>query len=100
MSVLQQAERYCDLGLAVVPVTFRSKACQLDNWQVTRLSKADLPNHFNGAPQNIAAVCGALSGGVVILDCDWTYNSPISIVLLHRFSHRDFRRWQQIIALH
>jgi uncharacterized protein DUF3987/bifunctional DNA primase/polymerase-like protein len=71
MSVLQQAERYCDLGLAVVPVPFQSKACLLQDWATTRLSKADLPQHFNGAPQNIAAVCGTLSGGVVILDCDW-----------------------------
>ncbi len=78
MSVLQQAERYCDLGLAVVPVPFQSKACQLDNWQDTRLSKAELPTHFNGAQQNIAAVCGTLSGGVVILDCDWPEAADIA----------------------
>ena len=71
MSVLQQAERYLELGLAVVPVPFQSKACQLENWQNTRLSKDELSDHFNGAEQNIAGVFGNLSGGVAVVDCDW-----------------------------
>jgi hypothetical protein len=78
MTALQLAGRYCDLGLAVVPVPFQSKECQLPSWQTTRLSKDDLPQHFNGRKQNIAGVFGSLSGGVVCVDCDWPEAASIA----------------------
>jgi uncharacterized protein DUF3987/bifunctional DNA primase/polymerase-like protein len=84
MSVLQLAGRYCEMGLAVVPVPFQSKECQLTDWQTTRLSKDDLPQHFNGSPQNIAGVFGSLSGGVVVVDCDWPEAASIASQLLPR----------------
>ena len=82
-TALELAQKYvADLGLAVVPVPFQSKECVFENWQNTRLSQAELPQHFNGSPQNLAAVFGTLSGGVVAVDCDWPEAAKLARQLL------------------
>ena len=46
MSALQQAQRYWDLGLAVVPVPLQSKQCQLEDWNAARLPREALQKHY------------------------------------------------------
>ncbi len=53
MSVLRVTERYVLADFAVVPIPHRSKAPVLEGWEALRLSADELPEYFNGKPQNI-----------------------------------------------
>ncbi len=81
-AALTQAERYHDAGLAIVPALHGSKECKLTDWQSRRLSKDELPLHFNGSAQNFAVACGALSGGICVVDCDWPEAAAFAQYLL------------------
>jgi hypothetical protein len=70
MSVLRVAERYVLADFAVVPIPHRSKAPVLEGWEALRLSADELPEHFNGKPQNIGLILGEPSGGLVDVDLD------------------------------
>jgi hypothetical protein len=58
MTALDSAARYLDLGLLPIPIPTREKAPKLDGWPALRLTKADLPRFFNGAPSNIGLILG------------------------------------------
>src|SRR5215210_1506243 len=70
MSVLRAAERYVSRGFVVVPVPHGKKGPNLEGWEGLRLTPDDLPEYFNGKPQNIDLVLGRPSGGLVDVDLD------------------------------
>lgn len=70
MSALRAAERYVGRGFAVVPVPHGRKGPTLEGWEGLRLSADELPQHFNGKPQNIGLLLGRPSGGLVDVDHD------------------------------
>jgi len=72
-SALGFARRYVDLGLSVIPVIYREKKPAL-NWkpyQDRRPTQGELREWFrNGQAQNVAVVCGQVSGNLVVIDFD------------------------------
>jgi hypothetical protein len=54
----------------VVPIPHGKKGPTLEGWEGLRLTTEELPNHFNGRPQNIGLVLGRPSGGLVDVDLD------------------------------
>ena len=54
----------------VIPIPLRKKSPVIDGWQHLRLSKADLPTHFNGQPANIGVLLGPVSGNLYDVDLD------------------------------
>src|SRR5215211_2805689 len=70
VSALHAAERYVRAGFAVVPIPHRSKRPVLEGWEALRLTTDELPEHFNGRPQNVGLLLGEPSGGLVDVDLD------------------------------
>jgi hypothetical protein len=70
VSVLRAAQRYVHRGFTVVPIPHAKKGPNLEGWESLRLTVDDLPDHFNGRPQNIGLVLGRPSGGLVDVDHD------------------------------
>lgn len=70
MSLLEAAQGYVARGWGVVPVPFKSKAPVVTEWQKLRLTPAELPAVFNGAPGNIGVLLGAPSEDLVDVDLD------------------------------
>jgi putative DNA primase/helicase len=70
LSALRAAERYVGRGFAVVPVPHGKKGPNIEGWEGLRLSAEELPEHFNGKPQNIGLILGHPSGGLVDVDHD------------------------------
>nr|MDQ5827483.1 bifunctional DNA primase/polymerase [Chloroflexota bacterium] len=70
MSALRAAERYVSRGFAVVPIPLGKKSPVLEGWEGLRLSSEELPQHFNGKPQNVGILLGNPSGGLVDVDLD------------------------------
>jgi hypothetical protein len=72
---LDLAHSYFARGLSVLPVEYRGKRPAhngklLSGWQRLRLTAHDLPAYFNGQPQNVGALLGEPSGGLVDVDLD------------------------------
>jgi Protein of unknown function (DUF3987)/Bifunctional DNA primase/polymerase, N-terminal len=70
VSALRAAKGYVRRGIAVVPVPHRKKGPISDGWQDLRLTVEDLPQHFDGRPQNVGLILGEPSGGLVDVDLD------------------------------
>jgi hypothetical protein len=70
VSALRAAERYVRAGFCVVPIPHRSKRPVLEGWESLRLTPDELPEHFNGRPQNVGLILGQPSGGLVDVDQD------------------------------
>ena len=68
--IKRAAERYIGRGFAVVPIPHGKKRPTLEGWEGLRLTTDELPEHFNGKPQNIGLVLGEPSGGLVDVDHD------------------------------
>ncbi len=72
--VLEAARRYAALGLCVIPIKPRSKKPDLRRWQQyqdRRPKDEELEGWFSGREErNLAVVCGAVSGGLFVLDFD------------------------------
>jgi putative DNA primase/helicase len=64
------ARRYAQRGWSVLPVPHQSKNPGFRGWQELRLSESDLPDHFNGKPQNIGVLLGEPSGWLIDVDLD------------------------------
>jgi hypothetical protein len=79
--MLEVARAYFKRGWASVPVPHCKKGPRLKGWQRLRLTEADLPHYFNGHPQNIGVLLGAVSGGLVDVDLD----CPAALALADRF---------------
>lgn len=71
-SVLDAALAYSVAGLSVIPC--RGKRCSLANWKAHQTRRADVIEvthwHEAGLLENVAVVCGAVSGNLVVLDLD------------------------------
>ena len=70
MTPLDTARAYIRRGRAVVPIPHRATAPVLKGWLDLRITEADAPRYFNGAPQNIGVILGPPSGGLVDADLD------------------------------
>lgn len=71
MNILQQALEYYDAGFSVIPRPQKTKA-DSDKWkqyQTKRASREQVEKWFANNDKNIAIVCGAISG-LVIVDLD------------------------------
>jgi P4 family phage/plasmid primase-like protien len=68
--LLPIAQKYAELGYSVIPLNWRAKRPTLKDWQNLRLKPDDLPNHFDGRPQNIGVLLGEPSKGLVDIDLD------------------------------
>lgn len=69
-SARQAAERYVGRGFAVVPVPHGKKNPGFKGWERLRLSADELPDQFDGKPQNVGLLLGAPSGWLVDVDLD------------------------------
>ncbi len=70
MTVLEYAEKYLRRGWQPLPIPHRAKYPALDEWEKLILTKTDLPNYFNGKPQNIGILLGVKSNGLTDIDLD------------------------------
>lgn len=70
MTALEAALTYIAAGWSVVPIPHRQKRPALTDWQALRITTADAPQFFNGAPLNIGVILGAPSGGLTDIDLD------------------------------
>lgn len=68
----QYIDRYKSWGFCLLPIQYKSKKPQI-KWQLYQKRKPsdnELESWFHGNNSNIAIVCGAISGNLVVLDCD------------------------------
>lgn len=77
----EAAESYLRRGWAPIPVPSREKGPTLKGWPDLRLTKDDIPLHFNGVSQNIGVLLGEPSGGLIDVDLD----SPEALILATQF---------------
>ena len=78
-STLSAAITYTQRGLSVVPIPHAQKGPKFPRWQDLRLTELDLPQHFNGQPQNIGLLLGEPSGDLIDVDVD----CPGALTLTH-----------------
>ena len=64
------ARSYLHRGWRPLPVPHRSKNPGFEGWQNLKVTETDLPQYFNGKPQNIGVLLGAASGNLVDVDLD------------------------------
>ncbi len=69
-TALDIAKDYRRRGWHPIPITHQSKNPNLPGWQNLTLKESDLPSYFNGKPQNIGVLLGALSEGLTDIDLD------------------------------
>src|SRR4051794_16710600 len=70
MSTREFAKKYLDRNLAVIPIPAGQKGPVLPDWQKLRIQPEDVPQYFNGKPQNLGVLLGEPSGGLVDVDLD------------------------------
>ena len=70
LTALEIAKDYLHRGWHPIPIAHRSKNPNFSGWQNFVLSENDLPNHFNGKPQNIGVALGTKSNGLTDIDLD------------------------------
>jgi hypothetical protein len=80
-NLIEYATEYLRYGWRPLPVPFRSKNPNFSDWQNLALSENDLPNYFNGKPQNIGVLLGTKSKGLTDIDLD----SPEAIKIADYF---------------
>ncbi len=78
---LDAATDYLRRGWQPLPVPHRSKNPNFAGWQNFTLSENEVPNHFNGKPQNIGILLGTKSSGLTDIDLD----SPEAVKLADLF---------------
>lgn len=69
-SPLDVARSYLQRGWMPLPVPFRFKKPGFAGWEKFTVTDADLPQHFNGQPQNIGVLLGKASGDLIDIDLD------------------------------
>jgi putative DNA primase/helicase len=79
--ILDIARNYCRRGWCVIPIPTRSKVPPMDGWQQLRLAERELPENFNGDPQNIGVHLGEPSGWLIDIDLD----HPLAVELAPQF---------------
>lgn len=70
LTALEVAKNYQRRGWQPIPIPHGSKNPSLHGWQKIKFSESDLPNHFNGKPQNIGVLLGGKSNGLTDIDLD------------------------------
>jgi hypothetical protein len=75
----EAARAYAAAGFFPVPVPHGEKRPVLDGWQKLRITLAEVPMYFNGAPQNVGLILGV--GGLADVDLD----SPEAIAAAPEF---------------
>jgi Protein of unknown function (DUF3987)/Bifunctional DNA primase/polymerase, N-terminal len=70
MNTSRYAKDYANKGLSVVPILANQKKPVMHNWSALRIGPEDIPQYFNGKPQNIGILLGEPSGGLVDVDLD------------------------------
>jgi hypothetical protein len=88
-SSLELAHGYQARGLSVLPVEYKGKRPShkgrlIPAWQELRLTADDLPDYFNGQPQNVGILLGEASGDLVDVDLD----CPEAVLLASAFLPR------------
>jgi hypothetical protein len=76
----------------IVPLPVKGKVPTMENWPAFRPSKEDLAQHFNGKQQNIGALLGEASHGLVDVDLDWAEAEQLADAFLPsswRFGRRN-----------
>lgn len=70
--MLQAALDYYGRGWSIIPIKVGTKkpACRWKSYQTRRPTPAQLNKWFAAGQQNLAVICGAVSGGLVIRDFD------------------------------
>jgi len=78
MTIHEMALRYAELGYSVIPLAPKAKLPLLSSWapyQERRATPEEIDGWFEQWPSaNIAIVCGAVSGGLVVIDVDGAGN--------------------------
>jgi P4 family phage/plasmid primase-like protien len=70
MTPLEAARDWTKRGYYVVPIPFRQKRPNIDDWPNLRIEENDLPRYFNGAQQNLGVLLGDEDGSAdVDPDC-------------------------------
>ena len=69
-TALQAAQAYVARGWNPLPLPFKSKIPTDIGWEKRVIHAPDLPNHFNGKPQNVGVVLGPSSKGLTDVDLD------------------------------
>lgn len=69
-TVLDVALSYLQRGWKPIPVPHRQKSPSLNGWQNFEVTEKELPQYFNGKPQNIGVRLGTASGNLVDVDLD------------------------------
>ena len=69
-AVLNAALAYINLGWALVPVPWMSKAPVLEGWPDLRISAEAAPRYFNGEQMNLGAILGPASSNLADVDLD------------------------------
>jgi putative DNA primase/helicase len=69
-TILQVAIEYQTRGWQPLPIPRSSKNPGFSDWQKFVSTETDLPNHFNGKPQNIGVLLGSKSNGLTDIDLD------------------------------
>ncbi|MEZ6100000.1 MAG: phage/plasmid primase, P4 family [Pirellulaceae bacterium] len=64
------AVHYARRGWSVIPIPHQSKNPGIKGWQQLRLGEGELPQHFNGHPQNIGVLLGEPSDWLIDIDLD------------------------------
>jgi hypothetical protein len=88
---LEVARAYMRRGWMPLPIAHQSKKPNRSAWQRFSTTQGELPQFFNGKPQNIGVLLGKPSGGLTDIDLDCTE----SIALASHFlppSHAVFGR--------
>jgi putative DNA primase/helicase len=70
VSALDIARGYRRRNWCVLPVPSRSKIPPITEWEKLRITEDELPQHFNGRPQNIGVQLGEPSGWLIDVDVD------------------------------
>jgi len=71
-SILEEALRYLSMGMSIIPLKQKSKE-PLIYWKEfqSRLpTKKEVEEWFKGKDNNIAIVCGSISGNLIVIDFD------------------------------
>ena len=61
---------WIERGYLPVPIPYREKRPVIEGWPALRITRDDVPQHFNGQPKNIGVLLGEPYGAADIdLDC-------------------------------
>ena len=69
-TILEIACKYIDQGWSIIPVGYKTKGDLPKGWPDIRINRNNLPQYFNGQPQNIGGLLGQASKGLTDVDFD------------------------------